>query len=77
MATNEIAEIAANYISRKQLAKELGKRLRGRPYSEFTLISWEKDGKGPPVTRIGRDVLYFIPSVEKWLRSQERGANAA
>ncbi len=55
MATHEIA---ANYIPRKQLAKDLGERLRGRPYSEFTLIAWEKDGKGPPVTRIGRDVLY-------------------
>jgi hypothetical protein len=69
-------KIAANYISRKQLAKELGKRLRGRPYSEFTLISWEKDGKGPPVTRIGRDILYSIPSVEKWLQAQERAAKS-
>jgi len=70
-------EIAADYIPRKTLATELGKRLRGRPYSEFTLIAWEKDGKGPPVTRIGRDVLYYIPSVEKWLRSQERTAQDA
>jgi hypothetical protein len=67
-------EIAANYIPRKKLAIELGERLRGRPYSEFTLIAWEKDGKGPPVTRIGRDVVYSIPSVEKWLKAQERAA---
>jgi hypothetical protein len=67
-------EIAADYSPRKQLAKELGERLRGRPYSEFTLIAWEKDGKGPPVTRIGRDVVYFRPSVEKWLKAQERAA---
>jgi hypothetical protein len=71
MATTETA---ANYIPRKQLAKDLGERLRGRPYSEFTLIAWEKDGKGPPVTRIGRDVLYFVPSIERWLRDQERAA---
>jgi hypothetical protein len=69
-------EIAANYISRKQLAKELGERLRGRPYAEITLITWEKDGKGPPVTRIGRDVVYSVPSVEKWLLAQERAAKA-
>ncbi|MGY3358831.1 hypothetical protein ACVWZK_005494 [Bradyrhizobium sp. GM0.4] len=74
MATTEIA---ANYIPRKQLAKELGTRLRGRPYSEFTLIAWEKDGKGPPVTRIGRDVVYRAASVEKWLQSQERAADKA
>lgn len=67
-------DFAANYIPRKQLAKELGERLRGRPYAEITLIAWEKDGKGPPVTRIGRDVVYSIPSVEKWLKAQERAA---
>lgn len=64
-------EFASNYISRKKLAKELGERLRGKPYAELTLIHWERDGKGPPATRIGRDVLYSIPSVEKWLLSQE------
>jgi hypothetical protein len=60
-----------NYITRKELAKQLGERLRGRPYAEHTLISWEREKRGPPVTRIGRDVLYFIPSLEKWLRAQE------
>jgi hypothetical protein len=67
-------DFASNYIPRKQLAKELGERLRGKPYSEFTLIAWERDGKGPPATRVGRDVVYIIPSVEKWLRSQEQTA---
>lgn len=65
-------EIAADYIPRKTLAAELGKRLRGRPYSEFTLMAWERDGKGPPATRIGRDVVYRAASVEKWLQAQER-----
>jgi hypothetical protein len=69
-------EISANYISRKQLAKQLGERMRGRPYAEVTLRFWERDGKGPPVTRVGRDVVYSIPSVEKWLRSQEQNAAA-
>jgi hypothetical protein len=70
-------EIAADYIPRKTLATELGNRLRGRPYSEFTLIAWERDGKGPPVTRIGRDVVYRAASVEKWLQAQEKRATAA
>lgn len=69
-------EIASKYISRKTLAKELGKRLRGRPYAEITLIGWENEGKGPPVTRIGRDVFYRAASVEKWLQAQERAAKA-
>jgi predicted DNA-binding transcriptional regulator AlpA len=51
-------------IPRKRLAEMLGK-------SEVTLIRWEKDGKGPPVTRIGRDVVYSVSSIEKWLKAQE------
>jgi hypothetical protein len=70
-------EAAADYIPRKKLAAELGERLRGRPYSEFTLIAWEKDGRGPPATRVGRDVVYRASSVEAWLRSQERAAKGA
>ena len=58
-------EILKDYVSREQLAANIGK-------SPKTLIRWELDGRGPPVTRIGRDVLYYIPSVQKWLRSQER-----
>lgn len=58
-------EILKDYVSREQLAANIGK-------SPKTLVRWELDGRGPPVTRIGRDVLYYIPSVQKWLRSQER-----
>lgn len=62
-----MSDLLKNYIARADLAVEIG-------YSEKTLINWEKDGKGPPVTRIGRQVLYFRPSLEKWLRAQERSA---
>jgi hypothetical protein len=71
MATEEAP---ANYLPRKKAAAYIGERVRGRPYSEIALITWEKDGKGPPVTRVGRDVVYFIPSIEKWLRDQEQSA---
>ena len=60
-------EILKDYLSREQLAANIGKSVK-------TLVRWELDGKGPPVTRIGRDVLYSIPSVEKWLQAQERAA---
>jgi len=62
------------YLPRRQLAKQLGQLVRGRAYSEMTLIQWERDGKGPPATRVGRDVVYHIPTVEKWLRSREKAA---
>ena len=66
-----IAQITSGYISRKELAKQLGQRLRGRPYSEWTLITWEREAKGPPVTRVGRQVLYRLEAVERWLNTQE------
>lgn len=56
--------ILSNYIPRKALADAIG-------YREETLIRWEKDGKGPPATRVGRQVLYLKTSVDKWLRSLE------
>jgi hypothetical protein len=65
------AETPAEYMLRAPFAKWLGVRVRGKPFSEFTLIAWEKEGKGPPVTRVGRDVIYSLPSAEKWLRSLE------
>jgi hypothetical protein len=58
-------EILKDYLSRDDLAAKLGKSVK-------TLVRWELDGKGPPVTRLGRDVLYSIPSFERWLKAQER-----
>jgi hypothetical protein len=63
-------DILKDYISRDQLAAKIGKSVK-------TLVRWDLDGKGPPVTRIGRDVLYSIPSFEKWLKAQERAAQGS
>ncbi|WLB58471.1 hypothetical protein [Bradyrhizobium japonicum] len=69
-----MSEVLSNYVPRKQAAEKLGNALRGKPYTEKTLIRWELEKYGPPVTRIGREVVYFWPSVEKWLREQEKAA---
>jgi hypothetical protein len=58
-------DILSNYRTRKDLAVELN-------VAEMTLIRWELDHKGPPVTRIGRQVLYSKTGTEQWLRSLER-----
>jgi len=65
-----MTELLKDYIPRKDLAEELG-------YTEKTLINWELDGRGPPATRLGRRVLYFRPTVQKWLREQEAKGCAA
>jgi hypothetical protein len=74
-ASPELGTISHIGALQRNIAKPLSpitREGRGRPYAELTLITWEKDGKGPPVTRIGRDVVYSIPSVERWLKAQER-----
>jgi hypothetical protein len=59
-------EILKDYFSRAELAAELR-------VSEKTLVRWEKD-KGLPVTPVGRDPMYYKPSVQKWLRALEKTA---
>jgi hypothetical protein len=54
--TKTLENVTDNFIPRSQLAKEPGERLRGKPFAEMTLIMWEKEGKGPPATRVGREV---------------------
>jgi hypothetical protein len=63
-------EILKDYISRDDLAVQLRKSVK-------TLVRWELDGRGPPVVRVGRDVFYRIPSVEAWLKAQERDGQGA
>lgn len=52
-----------DFVPRKQLAKEMG-------LNERTLINWEVDGKGPPVTRVSRKVLYSRTAFRAWLASR-------
>jgi predicted site-specific integrase-resolvase len=63
-------EILKDFIPRADLAAELD-------VNEKTLVRWDRDGKGPPATRLGRKVLYFRPTVEKWLRAQEEARTSA
>lgn len=57
--------LLADWISREQLAGELG-------IACDTLARWESRQIGPPCTRIGRKVLYRRTSVESWINAQEQ-----
>lgn len=57
--------ILEDYVTRAELAQSLGMA------SERTLHRWEDQRQGPPVTRVGRKVLYYVPAVMLWLRSRE------
>ncbi len=61
--------LLADWISREQLADELG-------LASDTLARWEARQLGPPCTRIGRKVLYRCASVQEWISAQEQSRPA-
>jgi hypothetical protein len=56
--------ILADYITRAQFAAQFG-------ITERTAERWERLREGPPVTHVGRKVLYRKDSVLSWLKSRE------
>jgi len=62
-----LSSILDDYALPAQLAKELGICVK-------TLERWRAVGHGPPITKIGRTILYRRASVVKWLEAQERVA---
>jgi hypothetical protein len=57
--------ILDDYLTEEECAAELN-------VAAITLAVWRMQKKGPPVTRIGRRILYRKSSVRTWLQSQER-----
>lgn len=62
---HEPLNLLADWISREQLAGELG-------ITSDTLARWEARRQGPPCTRIGRKALYRRIAVQDWIRAQEQ-----
>jgi hypothetical protein len=54
-----------DYISTEKLAAELD-------VAPLTVIRWRLQKQGPPVTRLGRRILYRRASVQAWLAAQEQ-----
>jgi predicted DNA-binding transcriptional regulator AlpA len=64
-ALHEPLNLLADWISREQLAGELG-------LTSDTLARWAARREGPPSTRIGRKSLYRRAAVQDWIRAQEQ-----
>ncbi|HUZ32263.1 MAG TPA: helix-turn-helix domain-containing protein [Xanthobacteraceae bacterium] len=62
--------ILTEYESEEALAANLGVCIK-------TLQRWRIDKKGPPVTRLGRRILYRRVSVKTWLEAREAKARNA
>jgi predicted site-specific integrase-resolvase len=63
-------DILRRYRTLKQLAADLD-------VAELTLLRWRAAGTGPPMTKLGKRVLYSREGTEKWLRSLETATEAA
>lgn len=64
-AAPDSLNLLADWISRDQLARELGLK-------PDTLARWEARRQGPPCTRLGRKTLYRRAAVQDWIRAQEQ-----
>jgi predicted site-specific integrase-resolvase len=62
--------LLGEWMSREELAAEIG-------ISADTLQKWQSRRIGPPVTRIGRKVLYRRDSVRAWMIEQEQKPRTA
>jgi predicted DNA-binding transcriptional regulator AlpA len=61
---HEVIRVRGAYLTRAQLAAELG-------CSERSIVRWEKAGVGPPRTILGlRRILYRREAVLEWLRGR-------
>ena len=58
--------LLSNYFTQKQAAAEL--RVTDR-----TLDRWQRLREGPPITKLGRRILYKRSSLQAWLHAREGG----
>ena len=58
--------LLSEFLTKEELAAELRRSPR-------TLDRWERLGEGPPITKLGRRVLYRRSSLQVWLRAREQG----
>lgn len=63
MAT--IDNLLADFLTQEEAAAEL-------KVCKRTLDRWRMLGEGPPITRLGRRILYRRSSSQAWLRARER-----
>ena len=56
--------ILEDFLTEPELAKELG-------VCRMTVRRWRVLGEAPPVTRIGRRILYRRDAVRTWLESRQ------
>lgn len=57
--------LLADFLTQEEAAAEL-------KVCKRTLDRWRSLGEGPPITKLGRRILYRRSSTQAWLRARER-----
>ena len=60
----------ARYLNHDQAAESLG-------IKPITLYQWRTKGQGPPFFKIGKRIWYDPDDVDRWIRTQRNGSDAA
>jgi len=68
MSTTE--SILDDFLTQSEAAAEL-------KVCERMLDRWHRLGEGPPITKLGRRVLYRRSSMQAWLRGREHQESAS
>jgi hypothetical protein len=58
--------VLSDYFTQEEAATEL-------KVTERTLDRWQRLREGPPITRLGRRILYRRSSLQAWLSAREGG----
>jgi hypothetical protein len=59
--------VLSDYFTQKEAAAEL-------KITERTLDRWQRLREGPPITKLGRRILYRRSSLQAWLLAREGNA---
>lgn len=59
--------VLSDYFTQKQAAAQL-------KVTDRTLERWQRLREGPPITRLGRRILYRRSSLQAWLLAREGNA---
>ena len=59
--------VLSDYFTQEEAAAEL-------KLTQRTLERWQRLREGPPITRLGRRILYRRSSLQAWLRGREEKA---
>jgi hypothetical protein len=61
----KVGSLLRDYHTEESLAREIGVTIR-------TLRRWRKERQGPPITHVGRKVVYSHEGLRRWLAANER-----